>query len=941
MNKKNIIIVVVGLLVLSSALAGAVSSGTTHKASKSTTSQMSTTHMTEKQKQTQIEKQKMLEQEKKNAAKNNSKVICPENVSKNISKNISKGTISFGGKTLETGVKNVNDWAMVNYDLLMSRNSRQTEINAGNVKDLQVKWIFNTGFTVEDSPLIVGDRVYIQNNAMQIFALDRDTGLNIWKFDPHVVLPSGLLPRATSSHGMTFDNDTIYAPTGANGTVVAINAANGNRVWETPKLSTGTAWRISAPPVVVGNFVIVGSALGDEPPFGMPAQGMITGIDKRSGNVLWQTKTAVGAWVEGSNVNVNGGATSWSGGAVDAQRGIIYLPTGNPAPDFNALSRPEPTLYSNSVIAVNITTGQIIWATPFVAQGSVLPNVVTPDTHDWDTAWGTNLAIVDINDAKKVVVGHDKRGDIMAMDAFNGQPLWHINLAVLRNETIQATANPTQTVWPGPGYGVEDYTAVDDSTLYAAVSNMGTFYYTNGTVSPDFNAIWNGLGNGSINAVDLATGHIKWRVETPFPTYCSPLVTDDLVFSGHITATGKDYPYNAFGGPTDTYVQSQGIILAMDKANGHILWQAQVGAPVGIGGPSIGQGLLVVPTGDIQVPNAGGYVVAYGLPSRETPDFSKRSEEIGRSLPIIPIGRFLNQSVSSQATYAYPMQPMGGSSNKTIQGIYTYPTMTTTNGTTTYTNQTTPTTTYQNTTQNMTNQTTTGCTPTLKIDTPMEGASVSNVSIAVNITYFTVCAKEGQAAVPGQGHIHYYLDTMSNDTQGKPAYPMNSTAVWFHTENFTQNFTNVAPGKHFVVVELANNDHTPLNPPVTAKVDFTVGNATNTTTTPTNVTNTTTTGTGKTATVMLSAQNIMFNMSKITVPPGAQVTVNFDNKDSGVPHNFAVYQDSSASQSIFKGQIVTGPTTTTYTFTAPSKAGTYYFRCDVHPTAMFGDFVVQ
>jgi len=63
--------------------------------------------------------------------------------------------------------------------------------------------------------------------------------------------------------------------------------------------------------------------------------------------------------------------------------------------------------------------------------------------------------------------------------------------------------------------------------------------------------------------------------------------------------------------------------------------------------------------------------------------------------------------------------------------------------------------------------------------------------------------------------------------------------------------------------------------------------------------------------------------------------------DSGIPHNFAVYTDSSATNTIFKGQVITGPETVTYTFTAPAQAGTYFFRCDIHPTVMTGQFIVQ
>jgi plastocyanin len=82
-------------------------------------------------------------------------------------------------------------------------------------------------------------------------------------------------------------------------------------------------------------------------------------------------------------------------------------------------------------------------------------------------------------------------------------------------------------------------------------------------------------------------------------------------------------------------------------------------------------------------------------------------------------------------------------------------------------------------------------------------------------------------------------------------------------------------------------------------------------------------------------------MNTITVPAGKSITVNFDNQDSGIPHNFAVYTNSSATSPIFVGDNITGPARITYTFTAPSTPGTYFFRCDVHPTQMTGAFIVQ
>lgn len=92
-------------------------------------------------------------------------------------------------------------------------------------------------------------------------------------------------------------------------------------------------------------------------------------------------------------------------------------------------------------------------------------------------------------------------------------------------------------------------------------------------------------------------------------------------------------------------------------------------------------------------------------------------------------------------------------------------------------------------------------------------------------------------------------------------------------------------------------------------------------------------------TVGISASSFAFNTSTITVPAGADVTVIFDNKDSGVQHNVAFYETKAANKPIYVGEIITGLATITYSFKAPEKPGTYIFRCDIH-TFMSGDFVV-
>lgn len=523
------------------------------------------------------------------------------------------------------------DWPLVAYDSSYSRNSPQTVIGVNNVNQLQAKWIFNTNYAVEDPPLIIGNTAYIQNNALQVFAVDLNTGINKWKYDPNIPLFGANLPRASSSHGMTYYNGVVYAPTGPNGTVVALNAENGQKIWETAVFDTGPAFRNSAPPIFWNGIIVAGSALGDEPPFGVAQKGTVTGVDMATGKILWQTDLAIGPWVTTApNASQNGGATTWTGGAIDTERGVVFLPIGNPSPDFQPIVRAPASAeeYSNRVIALNIADGKILWSTPFIAEGSVLPGVIPLDGHDWDTSWGTNLVTVDFGQGpQKVVIGHDKRGDLMAMDAMTGKPIWWVTLTALQNADQNPTPQGTDVVIPGPGAGIEAFTATDGTKVYVSVSNTAGRYYSQqpsslagtgtlleGGFIPDFSAFPNGYANGSITAVDLKTGKVVWTHPTDYGTFVSPLVTNGVVFAGQLTDQGKPFTYSDFGGPVDTPLMPSGMIMALDSSNGNLLWQYNCGAQVAVGGPSIGNGYLLVPTGGIQANNNGGYVIAFALP---------------------------------------------------------------------------------------------------------------------------------------------------------------------------------------------------------------------------------------------------------------------------------------------------------------------------------------
>jgi plastocyanin len=91
----------------------------------------------------------------------------------------------------------------------------------------------------------------------------------------------------------------------------------------------------------------------------------------------------------------------------------------------------------------------------------------------------------------------------------------------------------------------------------------------------------------------------------------------------------------------------------------------------------------------------------------------------------------------------------------------------------------------------------------------------------------------------------------------------------------------------------------------------------------------------------LVAQNLKFDHDSIAATAGLDVTVTLDNKDAGVLHNVAFYTSRAATQKIAAMELLTGPAKATITFTAPASAGTFFFRCDVHPDSMSGAFVVR
>lgn len=502
--------------------------------------------------------------------------------------------------------KNLNNWITINHDIHSTRYSNQTTINKENVNQLKVRWILFNNVAIQDPPIIIGDKGFVQDDSGTVIAFETSNGNVIWRSE----IGSG------PTMGLTFNNGILYAATGYHSTVVAIDPTNGRTIWNSEILGDPkTGYNIPTYPIVWKDYVVVGSAGGGDVSAGVgTVRGNITALNSTNGKIIWNLKTTAGDWVTPHNSpNYNSGANDWSGGSLDASTGVLYMPLGSASPNFNATTRQDGNLYSNHMIAINITSGKILWATPFIARGTVL-NVTVPDTHDWDTSWGSSINEVTLDNGtrEKIVIGHDKMGNIIAMDAIIGKVLWWKTLGRQYNTDSIPKPNGSGEIW---SYGIFNYHAVDDTnTLYVAATNRGLNYFTDGgisghRVSPP-HTIELGLRNGTIASLDLRTGEIKWQLSTQYPPRISPLVTRDLLFAGYIHFLEN----TRANGHISTTKSS--IILALDKKNGQKLWEGDIKAEVGQVGPSIANGMLFIPTDKIlsnvkNGPRHGGSIIAF------------------------------------------------------------------------------------------------------------------------------------------------------------------------------------------------------------------------------------------------------------------------------------------------------------------------------------------
>ena len=264
-----------------------------------------------------------------------------------------------------------SDWLTYNRTLAGDRFSPLRQIDTKNAGKLRVTCLLQLGElgSFESSPVVYEGRMYL-TTAHKVTAVDAANCATLWSYTYVPVDPEHL----PGNRGVALYQGKVFRGT-TDGHLLALDAANGQVLWDIRVGDGAKGYEITGAPVAFDGKVFTGDAGAD-----VGINGRIYAFDVNTGALIWDFNIVAegddpgaGTWGAGA---IHGGGATWSSMAIDPVRKLLFVPTGNPAADFNDKLRPGTNLYTDSVVALSIPTGKLSW---YVQQ-------VPHDVHDWDTA---------------------------------------------------------------------------------------------------------------------------------------------------------------------------------------------------------------------------------------------------------------------------------------------------------------------------------------------------------------------------------------------------------------------------------------------------------------------------------------------------------------------------------------------------------------------------
>jgi quinoprotein glucose dehydrogenase len=345
------------------------------------------------------------------------------------------------------------EWRAYANDAGGSHYSAVADINRQNAGKLQVAWTYHTGAlepvtdlnkkaAFEATAVMSGGTLYLSTPFDKVIALDPASGKERWTYDPKVdrshdyseVTSRGVAVWRSGKEVRVFIGTIgarLIALDGKTGKLCADFGNSGHidlhgdaDAWWPPD------YQVTSPPAIIGDLVVAGSSIGDNGNYDT-GRGIVRAYDVRSGKLRWTFDPLLPA--EGLRA---GAANAWGVMAADRERGLLFIPTSSPSPDYYGGLRPGDDRYANSVVALEAKSGKVVWHF----------QVVHHDLWDYDVASQPNLVDV-VRNGKRIpaVAVTTKIGHLFVLDRLTGKPIFPVEeRPVPKSDIPTEAASPTQ-----------------------------------------------------------------------------------------------------------------------------------------------------------------------------------------------------------------------------------------------------------------------------------------------------------------------------------------------------------------------------------------------------------------------------------------------------------------------------------------------------------------
>jgi alcohol dehydrogenase (cytochrome c) len=456
------------------------------------------------------------------------------------------------------------DWPSYNRTLTSERFVPHAEVTRENVSRLRKLCTYDTGIETgfQTGPIVVGGTLYATTE-LDTFAIDASNCKERWRV--HEDLASiGL----KVNRGVALADGRLFRGL-SDGRVVAYDARDGKRIWEQRIGEAARGESVPAAPIAWSGLVFVGNAGGDN--YGV--KGRMYALEAATGKIAWEfylvpreqprsssqlegganwpEAARAASWGNAADVPITGGAT-WTSYTLDPASGLLYVPGGNPAPDFVHGLRPGDNLYTNSVVVLDARTGA--YRSHFV---------ITPkDFHDWDVSTAPVLTTTRNGQRRMLVAPKD--GHLYGYDLKSGAQRYRTPVTTIENTTVPLTAAGTRfcpgtqggSEWNGPAYnptnnlvytGTVDWCTTVRVAPEAKVKNASVGQPWSGTGDQNLFGKMDSTARGWLTATDADSGQIRWKFESPAPILAAVTPTaGGLVFFGDMA--GNFYAFDADSG---------------------------------------------------------------------------------------------------------------------------------------------------------------------------------------------------------------------------------------------------------------------------------------------------------------------------------------------------------------------------------------------------------